>query len=605
MKREWFINIPAVDLYKSLEKKTRNKVFYLVIMQTIANLFDLIGVLAIGLLTSFALLQSTQTLKIFEYLSGSLGMNLKNQNVILVVIIVSFFLKTITSIYSTRRILSYLSQEYGYVSGRLVSKILMQPIHKDVNRSKQEILYLCTKGLESAYLLVLAPTLTVLPDVALLAFLFGGAFLVNQQLALLFLAVFGGISILIGKSINQRMKSLGAEYSKLNIESNEEILETMAINREIILVGKIEVFLNKLMSSRKKLSKVISDASIIPYITKYMVEAGTLIGLVIVALISIFGSNSKVVYVSLSVFLAVAARMTPAVLRIQQSILMIKNNSQISTSTMLLVKKLKAENVQFELKSSDTEQELLPSKFEPIVSIRNLSYSHNSGPELFRDFSLDIPSNSFTAIVGPSGSGKTTLVDLILGFLQPLKGTILISSDDPLSSIKKNPGKISYVPQEINLISGTLAENIALGVKFSQIDNHRFEQVLRASALIDLVSTLPQGIKTQIGEKGLTLSGGQKQRIGIARGLYCDPQLLVLDEATSSLDGELESIVVESLFRTFQDRTIIVIAHRLSTIMNADQVVYLEEGSRPRVGTFEYLRSNIPAFENQAFQLGL
>jgi ABC-type multidrug transport system fused ATPase/permease subunit len=218
---------------------------------------------------------------------------------------------------------------------------------------------------------------------------------------------------------------------------------------------------------------------------------------------------------------------------------------------------------------------------------------------------LGIKPGEFIAIVGPSGSGKTTIADLILGILKPKSGQVFISGKPSDTAMMKWPGAIAYVPQDILLIQGTIKENILLGIEEDAISNERIDEVIRIAELTDFIRTLPDGINSQIGERGAKLSGGQRQRVGLARALVTNPKLIVLDEATSALDGMTEEIITNSISELKGIVTVIVIAHRLSTVREADRVLYLQEGKVIAEGRFDDVRNSVPNFDKQAKLMGL
>jgi ABC-type multidrug transport system fused ATPase/permease subunit len=167
------------------------------------------------------------------------------------------------------------------------------------------------------------------------------------------------------------------------------------------------------------------------------------------------------------------------------------------------------------------------------------------------------------------------------------------------------PGKIAYAPQDTVIIQGTIRQNVALGFNLEEIDDESVKQAITIAQLDKFISTLPEGLNTQVGERGSRLSSGQKQRLGIARALYTDPKLLILDEATSSLDSETELAISTALHSLGDDVTVIVIAHRLATVRSASQVIYLEEGRIMAKGPFEEVRRQIANFDKQAKLMGL
>jgi len=215
--------------------------------------------------------------------------------------------------------------------------------------------------------------------------------------------------------------------------------------------------------------------------------------------------------------------------------------------------------------------------------------------------SLSIPRNQTIGLVGGSGSGKTTLVDLLLGLYEPEQGRILID-DVPLSAdlVPAWRRQVGYVPQQIFLSDDTVAANIAFGVPAREIDAARVEQAARIAQLHDFVQQLPSGYETVIGERGVRLSGGQRQRIGIARALYRDPAVLIMDEATSSLDGATEEDVMQAIRILAGKKTVILIAHRLTTVEECDRVYLLDAGRIVDHGTLQELAAESAAFRAMA-----
>ena len=216
--------------------------------------------------------------------------------------------------------------------------------------------------------------------------------------------------------------------------------------------------------------------------------------------------------------------------------------------------------------------------FRNEIELRNISYSYpNAEKKILSDICLNIKSGQSIGLIGKSGSGKSTLADVLLGLLQPSSGEICFDGVVINESIRGRNKLTGYVPQENFLIDDTLERNIAFG-KDDKIDISLLEKVIEMSQLKELVSGMPSGIKTIVGERGVRLSGGQKQRIGLARALYHDPPILILDEATSSLDEETETDIMKVINKLKGERTLIIIAHRLSTTKNCDRIFTLDNG---------------------------
>jgi ABC-type multidrug transport system fused ATPase/permease subunit len=194
---------------------------------------------------------------------------------------------------------------------------------------------------------------------------------------------------------------------------------------------------------------------------------------------------------------------------------------------------------------------------------------------------------------------------VLLGVLIPDQGKVLISGLPPLQSVSKWPGAVSYVPQDVVVAAGTIRENVSLGYPPEAATDELVMEALRIAHLDKFVSELPLGLDTQVGERGTKISGGQRQRLGIARAMFTSPLLLVLDEATSSLDGETEASISNAIHSLHGSTTVVMIAHRLSTVRNADIVVYLSEGIIQATGTFDEVRTAVPDFDRQAKLMGL
>jgi ABC-type multidrug transport system fused ATPase/permease subunit len=197
------------------------------------------------------------------------------------------------------------------------------------------------------------------------------------------------------------------------------------------------------------------------------------------------------------------------------------------------------------------------------------------------------------------------LIDLVLGVLQPTSGRVTVSNLAPLDAIKLFPGAIAYVPQDVLVANGSIRENVALGYPLSAATDELVNEAIRIASLTDYVSSLSEGLDTNLGERGAKISGGQRQRIGIARALFTKPKLLVLDEATSALDGGTEENISSDIQKLKGSTTVVLIAHRLSTVRDADLVLYMDKGEIVARGTFEQVRNAVPDFDRQAKLMGL
>ena len=345
----------------------------------------------------------------------------------------------------------------------------------------------------------------------------------------------------------------------------------------------------------------------LPNLSKYIIEVALVLGAALIASVQFLTQSATVAISSLGLFLMAGSRIAPALLRLQQSFMQIEANSPAALTTIEMIN---------EISNSASRNEDMPVKivfthsgFTPTVEINQASFSFSDGEsnnEIFmKDLNLSIEAGQFVALVGPSGSGKTTLVNLILGLYKPNSGNVRMSGIEPELAINKWPGAVSFVPQEVRILNGTIKENLEFGLSSSESSVEAANRALQNSQLLDLINNLADKVETVLGENGHQLSGGQKQRLGLARALYTSPKLLVLDEATSALDSETEGAITDSLSKLQGKVTVIVIAHRLSTVRRADRVLYVENGKILADGTFDEVRKEIPNFDQQAKLMGL
>lgn len=239
--------------------------------------------------------------------------------------------------------------------------------------------------------------------------------------------------------------------------------------------------------------------------------------------------------------------------------------------------------------------------FQTHIELKNITYYYDSERKAaLKDISLIIPKNSTVGFVGYSGGGKTTLVDIILGLLKPTDGYILVDHKDIHTGLHLWQRHIGYIPQSIYLMDDTIKNNVAFGIPPNEINEDKVWEALRMAQLEQTVAELPDGLETLIGENGVRLSRGQQQRIGIARALYHNPSLLVMDEATAALDNETEKDFLESLQRLRGEKTIIIIAHRLNTVQDCDTIFLLRDGCLKASGTYHELLNHSQEFRELA-----
>jgi ABC-type multidrug transport system fused ATPase/permease subunit len=396
---------------------------------------------------------------------------------------------------------------------------------------------------------------------------------------------------------------LGLENASLSIKSNEKIVEVFASYRESVVRNRRDFYAREIGHLRHRLANTSAEMGFLPYVSKYVIETTIILGAIGIGATQFLFQDATRAVSTLAIFLAAGTRIAPAVLRLQQGLVTIKSGLGEARPTLDLITALGDTPI---TKNVDDMVNIIHKGFVPEVLIENITLTYpNKLKRAIDGISILIPAGTSIAIVGPSGAGKTTIIDVLLGVLKPDSGSITISGLPPLLAVAKWPGAVSYVPQDVVIAAGTIRENISLGYPSEQASDELIMGALKIAHLDQFVASLPQGLDTQVGERGAKISGGQRQRIGIARAMFTRPHLLVLDEATSSLDGETEASISEAIQGLQGSTTVVIIAHRLSTVRNVDAVIYLADGKLIAKGTFEEVRKAVPEFDQQARIMGL
>ena len=602
----------SAQLIRALEilsPTDRRKIVAITILQILMGVLDFLGVIAIGLLGALSVsgLQSSNPenrVNVALEILHIQDLTFQQQSVILgisaAVLLVG---RTILSIFFTRKTLFFLSRRGAKISADLISKILSKPLSFVESRTTQETVYAVTTGVERIVLQVLATAVVWIADLALLVVMMIGLLIVDPLTAVSTFLVFSAVAYFLYKFMHVRAEKLGVDNSFLTIKSNEKIVEVFASYRESVVRNRLHYYAREMGHLRYSLANTSAELTFLPYVSKYVIETTVVMGAILIGSAQLLLNDASQAVATLAIFLAAGTRIAPAVIRLQQGTITIKSGLGVGLPTLNLIKNLGntsvTENV---VDSLDVVHEGFTS--EVIVENVSLTYPEKTDTAI-ADVSLSISAGTAIAVVGPSGAGKTTLIDILLGVLNPDKGSVLISGLPPVFAVKKWPGSVSYVPQDVVIIAGTIRENIALGYPIEEATDELVKSAVKVAQLDEFVASLPDGVNTHVGERGAKISGGQRQRLGIARAMFTRPHLLVLDEATSALDGETEANISDAIHSLRGSTTVVIIAHRLSTVRNVDQVIYLSKGKVIATGTFEEVRKAVPDFDKQAKIMGL
>ena len=598
-----------LNSYEILPKRDRPKLLVLVILQAGIGFIDLLGVAAMGVLGALAVtgIQSqkpgdrvSQVLDLIGISELSFQGQVAFLGLLAGVILVT---RTILSVFITRKALFFLSRRSAMITSMLVSRLLSQSLVTIQSKSPLVYSQALTSGVSSVTLGILGSVISVVADVSLLLIMLASLFVVDPLIALTSVSFFGLLGFTLYKLLNVRAYKLGYSNTKFTVATNEIITEVLETYRESVVRNRRDYYARHIGELSRSQSDVVAEMQFMPNITKYVIEAGMVVGAILIAGVQFAMQDAQHAVATLSVFMAASTRIAPAIMRLQQSLMKINNSLGSAAPTIDLIKLLShLEPVQ----QTNDELDSVHASFKPEIEVDSVSLTYpNQSKAAVKNVTLKIRSGESVAIVGPSGAGKTSLIDLILGVQPPDSGMILISGKNPEEAVALWPGAIAYVPQEIRISNSTVRENVSLGFSQESDNDDLIWEALEIAQLTEFVKNLPLELSTQVGNRGTALSGGQRQRLGIARALFPKPKLLVLDEATSSLDGQTEVAISRAINKMKGSVTLLIIAHRLSTVRNVDKVVYLDNGEIVFQGTFDQVRDAVPNFDIQAKLMGL
>jgi len=597
------------EIFYLYDSHDRKKIILLICVQVILAGLDLVGVALIGVLASLSVagITSGSPVGTISSLLKVLQLNEFSFQIQAAVLAsaatVILILRTIGTALLTKRILHFSASRTAKISGSLLNKVMSQDLIQLRSRSVQETMFVVTQGVETLTLGIIGTATSMVADISLMLILSVGLIYVNPVLAISMLLFFSIIAWIVYRLLHQQTGLLGRRISDLTVESNNLIYTVVRAFREIYVHDKQQNFVSEIVDLRQDLATAHAINSFMPHISKYVIEIALVVGAFLMAAFQFVAEDSLKAITTLSIFLAAGSRVAPATLRVQQAALQIKSSFGQASTTLLAIEKIRGLEP---APASDNELQTEYPEFESLIEVKHLGFSFpDAEDQVIKDISLTVNPGEIVALVGPSGSGKTTLVDLMLGLIKPDSGSVRISSGSPENTIRRFPGAISYVPQEVELFPTTVRRNLAMGFDDTRVPDTHFWAALKAAQLDEFISSLPLGLDTHLSRSGINLSGGQKQRLGIARALFTNPKVLVLDESTSALDASTESQIVETILGLAGDITVIIIAHRLSSIKNLRMIYYIGNGKVLGNGNFENLKQSVPEFARQASLMGL
>ena len=571
-----FSKIKKLFLY--LDKKQKNKFIYLQGIVILNSFLEILGVASILPFISLVsnndiILENNIFSKVYIYFNFS-DVNefiLFSGFFVLLLLLISSFSAIVTTVLLS----NFANQITAQISIRLFKHYVNQKWLYHLNTSSSYIINNLSQECSRVTGGIADPTMQMISRICFAIPMSLGIFIVNPLVATCGLLIFLFSYFIIYKTIRKKVFNNGIIVSKSSAEKFKVINETFGGIKNVILSNVGMHFMDKFNTQSFASAKATALNTILLRIPKYLIEF-VAFGFTVI-LIIFLNSHNKGNFVSiipqLAFFTLAGYKLLPSFQQIYMNISSIKTNISALNS------------IEKDLQNSTEKKEIYKenkenfNNFKTII-LKDLNFSFKKRKKFqITNLNLNINANSIVGIAGQSGSGKSTIANLILGLLEPTSGEIKIDGKvldyRNMKSWQKN---IGYVPQSIFLCEGSLKENIAFGIDYKNIDNELVEKAVKLAELSSFINTLPEYLDTNLGERGVQLSGGQQQRVGIARALYHDPNILIFDEATSSLDENTEKNIMNAIDKFSGFKTIIIIAHRINTLKKCDNIFLIEQG---------------------------
>ena len=520
--------------------------------------------------------------KVLAVLYNGLGLTSVTQFtiVMMLALIAAFVLKNLFLFLQNVVQLRFVYTNQFATSRKMMINFMNRPYEYYLNADTAVIQRSITSDVNNMYGLILS-LLQLISEAVVFSCLVAVLLIVDAMMIMIIAVLLLAVLLIIKIVIKPIMVKAGQENQDFYSGLFKWIEQSVMGIKEIKIANKEQYFINEYAKCGFGYVNAVQKYNLYNSTPRLLIETVCIAGLVIYMLIVMLnGASVTEMMPQLTVFGLAAMRLIPSANRINNHLTSISYFEPFFMGVSdNLQEDIHDNNVVYDVEAYAHAKEVVKMDVQKEIALTDITYKYpNSEAMIFDHADMNIPIGSAVGIVGSSGSGKTTIVDVMLGLLQLQTGAILADGVDVQTNYEGWLKNIGYIPQTIFMIDSTIRKNVAFGVADEDIDDNRVWEVLKEAQLDEFVRSLPEGLDTGIGERGIRISGGQRQRIGIARALYEDPEVLVLDEATSALDNDTEAAIMESINRLHGKKTLVIIAHRLQTIEKCDMVFRVENG---------------------------
>ena len=485
---------------------------------------------------------------------------------------------------------------YQKLSTNLFDYYLHEDYQSHLNKNTSELIRNINQLTFDLITTFLLPLLMLISEMVIVVLLVTFLLMMNPLSTLYVFILLGAIVSFIFLKIRKKLHESGQTVGELQTLSNKQVLQGLGSFKSTTLLHKQSFFVAEFGRAVRQISQHRSYFEVMQNLPRFFMETAVVTVMLSLAIMMLYlRKPSSDLILTLSVFGMAGMRLLPSMNRILNSLNSIKWSQSMMQGLLDDLQKIE--------KSQDSQMTVLePFEFDTL-NLENISFAYENGVKVLNDISLTLKAGQSIGFVGHSGSGKSTLVDVILGLLTPQTGTISVNQQPLRQILATWQQGIGYIPQDIYLSDESIRANIAFGVSANTINEQQLWYAIHTAQLERLIHELPEGLDTVIGERGVKLSGGQRQRIGIARALYHNPQILVMDEATAALDNVTERAFMSAVNGLKGQKTLLMIAHRLSTVENCDMIYFMDNGKIVDSGRYEELLQRNPHFQHMVGSL--
>ena len=564
------------------DRKQKLQIILILIVILFGGIFETLGVSMIlplmsAILDKEAFLANEYVIAICD----TIGVHDFNTILILIIcaLIFAFVFKNAYLIFSTYVQAKFVNNNRYRTSRNLLSQYLHRPYEYYLNADSATILRTIYGDMDNVFNL-LQQCMNLAAETIVSFCLVCMMLVMDFKMTLVIVAMLGLTTVFISKVLKRKLNRIG-EHSRMEQANQYKwILQSVSGIKDVKVLHKEKYFTKQYEIAAKNYAADIVKNNVFVNIPRLLIETVSIASILGYLAVSILMGTSVAELMKLvSAFALAAVRLMPSVNRVNTYIA----NISYHESALNYI----YDNIDIEAVREQGRQDALKKKEEvkePItlskeIALSDITYAYpNTEKNIFDHADMMIPVGKSIGVVGPSGAGKTTVVDILLGLLDIQGGKITSDGTDIMKNYASWLSHIGYIPQSIYMVDDTIRSNIAFGVKKEEIDEARVWEVLEEAQMKSFVENLPDGLDTEIGERGVRISGGQRQRLGIARALYHNPELLIFDEATSALDNDTETAIMEAIDKLHGQKTMVIIAHRLRTIENCDMIYEVRDG---------------------------